>query len=201
MHSRQSRALNTGDAESVQRPLPNPHKLVLRIGLLDQETGPTFCLVKNISLEGVQVKPYGNLTRGAKVALRVGDEDPVPGIVAWVQDRLAGIVFEEVLAPQALLRVAQQLAVVRRRSGPRINTDLDASLRTGGRVYRVTLCDLSMQGARIRALRHVDFGGPTTLEVLGLPILKCYLRWEDEMEFGVSFEAALPMQIIANLLG
>lgn len=176
------------------------HKLVLRVGLLEMESGSTFCLVKNISSTGVQVKPYGPLKTGVSAALRVGDERAVDGVVVWNRDGLAGIEFTQTLNPQALLRIGQKMLSQRRRNSPRVATDLKASLRTGGRRHSVTVCDLSMIGARVRAKGSITFGDNTLLEVTGLPTLKAFIRWSEDMEHGISFETPLPIQILADLI-
>lgn len=176
------------------------HQLVLRVGLLEQDGRSIFCLVKNISSAGVQVRPYGRLTISNGASLRVGDEDPITGTVAWCRDGLAGVEFDEPLDPQALLRIGQKMAGHKRRHAPRVATDLTACLRTGGRRYSVTLCDVSMVGARLRGAQPIAFGETTMIEVAGLPSLKVYLRWSEGAEHGVSFDTPLPMQIIADIL-
>jgi len=191
--------LNRSSEDPDRRSSPR-HTLVLRVGLLEQEGRPASCLVKNISPAGVQVKPYGRLDHGKNVTLRVGDEVAISGTVVWARDGLAGIEFEETLGREALLRVAQKMAAHRRRGAPRMNTDIQATIRTGGRAYSGTLCDLSMQGAKLRATQSVRFGESTVIDVAGLPSLRAFVRWTDGSEFGVSFETALPMQIIAELV-
>ncbi len=191
----------TSRQQAGNRRLSDRHKLVLRIGLLEQETQSTFCLVKNISSAGIQVKPYGTLKPGRGVALRVGDEDAISGVVVWVREGLAGIKFEKLLDQAALLRVAQKMAAYRRRSAPRLSTDLTACVRTGGRAYRAKLSDLSLQGARLSTGQPLCFGESTIIDLPGLPSLKSYVRWKDGSEFGVSFDVPLPMQIIADLVG
>lgn len=176
------------------------HKLVLRVGLLEMESGSTFCLVKNISSTGVQVKPYGPLKTGVSAALRVGDERAIEGIVVWNRDGLAGIEFTQTLNPQALLRIGQKILSDKRRTSPRVATDLGATLRTGGRRHSVTVCDLSMVGARIRASEPILFGENTLIELAGIPSLKAFVRWSEDTEHGVSFQIALPIQILADLI-
>ena len=175
-------------------------KLVLRVGLIDQDSRTSFCLVTNISSAGVQVKAFGKLEQGEQASLRVGDEDPIAGMVVWVRDRSAGVEFHQGLAPDVLLRVTQKLTGQKRRCAPRAPTDLRVLLRTGGRVHRATLCDVSMHGARVRTTEQVNFGSSTIIEVPGLPSMKAYVRWSDGGEHGLLFEAALPIQIMTELI-
>lgn len=175
-------------------------KLILRVGLLEQDGRSIFCLVKNISSLGVQVKPYGDLTDGTAVSLRIGDENPISGTLIWKREGLAGVMFAHALNPATLLRIGQKMLMHRRRTAPRMVTDLKGSLRTGGRKRTVIICDLSMGGARVRAQEPVEFGDTAILDVPGLPSLTACVRWSDGAEFGVSFHPPLPMQIVAELL-
>lgn len=174
-------------------------RLVLRVGLLEYGGRASFCLVKNISSTGVQVKPYGKLAEGTPITMRVGDVDSVGGVVVWTRAGLAGIAFNTALDPESLLLVRQKLAQ-RRRSAPRVSTDVVALLRTGGSTYRARICDLSVHGARIRTLEPVTFGSNIIVEMPKIPSVKGHLRWAEGCEYGISFEAALPMQIIAEIV-
>jgi len=176
------------------------HKLILRVGLLELGGRSIFCLVKNISPTGVQVKPFGRICPDTRVSLRVGDEEPIAGKVVWTREGLAGVQFGQQLNPQALLRIGQKMNGHKRRTAPRVATALTACLRTGGMRHSVTVCDLSMAGARLRAARPIAFGEKTIIEVAGLPSLRAFVRWSDGAEHGVSFETALPIQIMADLI-
>lgn len=188
-------ATEQGDRRSANR-----HQLVLRVGLLEQDGRSIFCLVRNISSTGVQIRHYGRVVEGASASLRVGDEDAIPGTLVWSRNELAGLEFEQPLNPQALLRMEQKLRGHRRRTAPRVNTALGGSLRTGGMRHFVTLCDLSIMGARVRTKKRIVFGERIVIEVPGLPSLQAHVRWSDGAEHGLAFQTPIPMQIIADLL-
>ena len=77
-----STAATRSDRRSQKR-----QTMVLRVGLLEAGSRTAFCLVKNISPEGVQVKLYGSLLPDCDVSLKVGDENGT-GIV--VNEGLGG---------------------------------------------------------------------------------------------------------------
>ncbi len=184
----------------TDRRLQERHTLVLRVGLLEIEGNASFCLLKNISSKGVQVKLYSPLHEGTAVSLRVGDEDAMQGRAAWVRDGNAGITFEKGLDPGTLLRVRQMISPDRRRSSPRINARARATLRTGGRTYAAELCDLSTTGAKIRTRRPIETEGAAILVLRNLPGLRTYVRWTDGHHCGLVFESPIPIQIIAGWL-
>jgi len=174
--------------------------IVLRVGLLEAGGRSAFCLVKNISSEGVQVKLYGSLVPDCDVSLKVGDESPIPGKLVWVRDGLGGIRFEKALHPKTLLRVTQKLASANRRSSPRANAAARALLRTRGHTFSAELCDISTSGAKIRTKRPIAPGPSAFLTLPGMPTIKAHVRWVQEDEMGLSFEAPIPIQIIAGWL-
>ena len=176
-------------------------KMVLRVGLLQAGGRTSFCLVKNISASGVQVKLYAHIVPGCEVSLTVGDESPLAGQLKWVRAPLAGIEFNDALAPTSLLRVTQKLSPSRRRSSPRANTKASVILTSNGRSVSAELCDISTSGARVRTRRPLVADSSVLLGVSGMPPLRAYVRWSDEEEIGLSFAAPIPIEIIAGWLG
>jgi len=188
-------------ADATDRRLQERHTLVLRVGLLENEGNASFCLLKNISSKGVQVKLYASVREGTNVCLRVGDDDALEGRVAWVRDGNAGITFAKCLDPDTLLRVRQIVSPDRRRASPRVRTSARATLRTGGRTYAADLCDISTSGAKIRTRRPIESEGMAILVLRNMPGLRAYVRWTDGLDAGLVFESAIPIQIIAGWLG
>lgn len=175
--------------------------MVLRVGLLEHDGRTTFCLVKNISSHGVQVKLFGSLRRGVRLHLKVGDEAALSGRAIWLRDQLAGIAFDKALDPSVLLRVTKKLeAAARRRSSPRVDAVARIVMRTGGRTCSAELRDISASGARVRTARPIVVGPSITLDLPGLPPLKAYSRWACENELGLVFDSPIPIQIIAEWL-
>lgn len=174
------------------------YTLILRAGVIEQQHRSSFCLVKNISNAGVQVKLYAPLEVETDVTLRVADEPPLGGRVAWMQDRTAGIHFHEELDPTALLRVQQKLRPNRKRSMPRMNVVASAILRTRGRTLRAIVRDISSLGARIETDTILSAGDRAIVEFADLPSIEAFVRWSDGREAGLVFQTPIPMQIIAH---
>jgi hypothetical protein len=174
--------------------------MVLRVGILNHDSRASFCLVKNISALGVQVKLFGRLIVGSDVELRIGDEDPLPGRGVWVRDQSAGIAFANALEPKILLRVTQRLTAARRRSTPRVNAVSRAILRTAGQTYSADLLDISTSGARVRTRKPIQPGSSIMMCLPDMPSLRAFARWVDGSELGLAFEAPIPIQIMANWL-
>ena len=198
-----------GNPVSVSEGMPAPGHdrrtcdrvtMVLRVGLLEFEGKSAFCLLRNISSQGVQLKLYAPLALGTKVNLRVGDENIVEGHVAWACDGLAGIDFIRPLDPAALLRVRQAAVSHRRRASPRAQASGFAVLRTGGQEYPAKLCDISASGAKILTARSIKPGGSAILLLPKMPALRAYVRWTCGQDTGLLFETPIPIQIITDWL-
>ncbi len=175
-------------------------KMILRVGLLEYEGKSSYCVLRNISPNGVQVKPYVPVSAGLEIRLRVGDEDLVDGRVRWVKDGLAGIAFNATLDPATLLRVRQSAPSERRRACPRAPASGFAILRTGGKQYSAMLRDISASGARIVTAKPVEAGRTAVLLLPDLPALRGFVRWNRGQDTGLIFEPAIPIQLVTDWL-
>lgn len=174
--------------------------MVLRMGLLESEGKASFCLLRNISANGVQVKLYTPAREGGAVSLRVGDEDRAEGRFAWVRNGHAGIEFKDALDHNMLLRIKQMAASELRRASPRATATEFAIPRTGGHEYPATLCDISTSGAKIRTGRAIEPVRTAMLLLPRLPALRAFVRWTTGQAAGVTFEAPMPIEVITNWL-
>lgn len=175
-------------------------RIIFRVGLLIEGASVGFCLVKNISSTGAQVKLYGDVDLGSNVTLQIADDEPVRGRIAWIRDDLAGITFEQAVAPEALLRAAQKLAPTKRRSTPRVKTSARVVLRTDGKIYAASLCDISTSGAKIRTFRPAKLGTCASITIPDFPPMKTYVRWSDETHVGLTFDRHLPLEVLSEWL-
>lgn len=192
---------STGELEAwrlEERRKEARYTLILRAGVLEQKGKTSFCLVKNISTTGVQLKVYARPELDADASLRVADEQPVTGRVAWINGDVAGISLHEELDAATLLRVQQKLRPNKRRAFPRISIEASALLRFHGRVIRADVHDISSLGARLRSSSSLAVGDRTIVELADLPSIQAYVRWVDGEEAGISFDTPIPMQIIAT---
>ena len=171
---------------------------VLRVGILEQQGKSSLCLVKNMSSSGIQFKFYSRPIPEVHASIRIADEPPVEGRIVWIEAEVAGMRFDGELDTATLLRVQQKLRPSRRRSTPRVSVDASATLRTGGRICRATVCDISSLGARIRTRSALTEGDRAIISFADLPSLKAFVRWSDGEESGLVFETPIPMQIIAH---
>lgn len=197
---RTSSSKKTEGWRSTERRKEQRFTLILRAGILEQGGKSSLCIVRNVSSAGVQVKLYSTPVLDAKATIRVADELPVSGRIAWINDDVAGITFDEELDAPTLLRVQQRIRPKRRRALPRMLVDSTATVQCGGRTCRAKVRDISSLGTRVATLRPLAVGNTAMVTFPELPAIKAYVRWCDEDEAGLVFETPIPMQIIARWL-
>lgn len=146
------------------------------------------------------MKLYTAVSEGTDVSLRVGDEDILPGRVVWVRHGLAGIMFDDSLDPNTLLRVRQMLAPQRRRASPRAQASGSAVLKTGGQTYSAKVCDISTSGAKVLTARPIEAGCSAVLLLPKLPALQAFVRWTHGQDAGLIFSTPIPIQVITDWL-
>lgn len=173
-------------------------KMILRVGVLIQNGKTSFCLVRNVSSAGVQVKLYCRTCRLGDVVIRVADEDRIDAKIVWIKHQRAGIEFDTSIDPSTLLRLQQKLNPVKRRSMPRIEATSYAAVRVDGCNVQAVLGDISSMGARITTSRPLEVDTRVCVRFPELPELRAHVRWIDGAECGLAFETPIPMQVIGD---
>lgn len=173
---------------------------VLRIGVITGGARTTFCVLRNVSETGVQVKLYDPLSAGHPVVLRVGDGAPVSGKIVWVNKRHAGIKLDNPLDSAGLMRMREHLDLKRRRAIPRIRTVARAIVRSGGRTFGGQLHNISSVGAKLTAGRALADGESLRLCLPSLPELRAYVCWSEGETFGIRFQSPIPVEVLTEWL-
>lgn len=172
--------------------------MILRVGVLSQDERASFCLVKNVSLAGLQVKLYGSNFRTGEVVIRVADEDPIGATIIWIRKGNAGLELDDNVEPAVLLRLQQKLRPVRRRVMPRIRASSYAAVRADGRNVQAVLRDITSMGARITTSRPLEVDARVSIRFPDLPEIGARVRWTDGSDCGLVFEAPVPIAVIAE---
>lgn len=170
---------------------------VLRVGLLSDGDRASYCLLRNISAAGAQIRTFVTVTQGDSVQFRVGDSEREKCRVAWARNHLAGLEFQDPVDPKSLLRTSEHFSLARR-SSPRISAAAWATLRTGGRTFGAELCDISPTGVKIRTRKPLSPSSPALLTIPDLPVMRGFVCWNEGQVSGVMFEQPLPIPVIAK---
>lgn len=172
-----------------------------RVGLLTDGSTTSYCPVQALSLTGAEVKLFGSAEVGARIALRLGEESPFAGWVAWIRDGVAGLKFAAAIDCATLLRAQRVLPPTSDCLSPRSGLAPRIFLRSVGRTHAAVLRDISVMGAKVQTLRPISPEPSIVLILLGLPPILAFVRWSDHLDLGLEFDRPLPIQLIAARLG
>jgi hypothetical protein len=175
---------------------------LLRIGKLVTAGEQRLCMIRNISSAGAMLRLYQPIAVGARVEVEVTPDCPVPALVLWVQDELAGIAFDKPIDVVAALRGTRSEGPYRRAARtPRVQLRRPAMLCTEAVEQPVILCDVSLNGAKLETEEKLPLDSEVALFADGLPPLPGRLRWWRDGRAGIEFDIPLQIDLLADWLG
>ena len=173
------------------------HTSLLRIGKLVTAEDQRLCMIRNISSAGAMLKLYQPIDIGAEVEVEVTPDCPVAATVIWTQDDLAGIAFAEAIDVVAALKGASRMGPYRRIARtPRLRVRRPATMCTDDLECAVTLCDLSLNGAKFETEAQLTSDLEVALFVDGLAPLTGRVRWCRENHAGMEFDIPVQMDVL-----
>ncbi len=197
-------------AVSLSETLPSPperrteerHTSLLRVGKLVTAGEQRLCMIRNISNAGAMLRLYQPIEAGVAVEVEITPDCPVPATVLWVQDDLAGIAFAEPIDVVAALKGGSRMGPYRRVARtPRLRVRRPATMHTDDLECDVTLCDLSLNGAKFETEAALASEMEVALFVDGLPPLTGRVRWCHDHHAGMEFDIPVQMDVLAEWMG
>lgn len=164
---------------------------LLRVGTLVVAGQRELCLIRNISSRGLMLHVYSPLSEGESVEVEMKTGQQIAGRVKWVRDANAGIEFARAIDVMAIL-ASQLVGGDPKPRMPRVEVRCPATLRIGGRTYRVTTRDISQGGAKLAFDTVLPPDAEVVLSMEGFHALHGVLRWCDGEVAGVTFNAVVP---------
>lgn len=174
------------------------HISLLRVGSLMIGERRELCLIRNISVGGMLIRPYSRIEPGTRVAIELKHGEPVHGTALWSQDHLVGISFDGPVDVVALITVAADAPQPRM---PRLEVGCRAWVRHESVVHRARAVNISQGGLRVEAPNEIPSGAQVTVTLPGLPPLPGVVRWNDAGVFGITFNRVLPLPQLVGWLG
>lgn len=176
-----------------------PRKLTLmRVGLIHAPEGMEFCMVKNISADGLMARVYRSYRPGEEARVELTSGHVLVGDVVWARGVDIGVQFRASIDVANVLSSRWGPDSQRRPRLPRLELSCPAIARYGPRSCPVQLRNISQRGAKIIARGPVPALAGI---VLGLPDLPCIhgtVRWSRGDEAGLYFNESLPFAVLAR---
>ena len=173
------------------------HLTLFRVGAMTVNGRRELCLIKNISEGGMMIRPYCDLAEGTPLIIELKSGYSVPCTVSWRRNGSVGVEFESPVDVVEILSTAQEGPRPRM---PRIEVDCFATVRDGGRVYRMRVHDVSQGGVKLESAVIVEAGADLVVSLPGLDPQAAAVRWNEGGFLGVTFNRLLPLTELVNWL-
>lgn len=173
------------------------HVTLYRVGSMIIDGRRELCLIKNISAGGMMVRMYCPVETGRTVTIELKCGQQVRGQICWARDNVAGVTFAK---PIDVIDLLSNAANGPRPRMPRVAVENVATLRQGASMFRVTSCDISQGGAKLRCEDSLEIDGDAVLSLPGLEPRQGVIRWQDGGFAGLHFNGLLPLTDLVKWL-
>lgn len=162
----------------------------LLLGRIVGPQGDTVCRIRNLSQGGAKIEIHAQFAVGDLVEIELRGTTLVPGRIAWVAGKTAGIAFAEPVSQDTLLGHASDPKWKQR--SPRLEADCPAILRVSGHVHTVRLHDIGQRGACVAGAGNLARDTAVRLEAPGLGLIPAVVRWSKPDAVGLFFPEPIP---------
>lgn len=173
---------------------------LLRVGTLVVDGRRELCLVRNISAMGLMLHVYSTLRVGQAIEVEMKTGQLIKGAVRWVEESNVGLEFESPIDVMAILASQLVSRSDHKPRMPRVEVRCPATLRVGGKTYRVVTRDVSQGGAKIMLDAVIVPDCDVVLSMEGFHSLHGTMRWCDGEHAGVTFNAVIPWPLLVRWL-
>lgn len=176
-----------------------PRKLTLmRVGLIHASEDKEFCLVRNISADGLMARVYRSFRPGEEVRVELANGHILLGEIVWARGVDIGVQFRLSVDVANVLSSRWGPDSEKRPRLPRLDLSCPAVARYGGRSVPVQLRNISQRGAKIVGRGPIPDFSEIVLSLPDLGCIHCTARWSNGDEAGVFFNESLPFAVLAR---
>ena len=196
-----------GVAFTMERTVPQgsqerrrgPRQLTLmRVGLMHTRESKEFCLVRNLSADGLMARAYGSFEPREEVRVELPTGHVLIGDVVWARSPDIGVQFRVPIDVANVLSTRWGPEMERRPRLPRLDLVCPAIARYGPRSFAVRVDNISQRGAKIVAREPVPNSAAIVLGLPDLPLIHGTVRWSRGDEAGLFFNDCLPFAVLAR---
>jgi len=156
---------------------------VYRPAIIETAKYSGFCMVKDLSPEGVMTETCANLSEGDPVRLGFTEHEMIAGKVVWSAGGRLGIKFDHPIDVSTILVGS---AVEEPSRAPRLPIDCTVDIGDNVTTIQNHVLNVSTKGFRIRSSAF-KVGQKLSVEITGMPSKKAVVRWTGEEEAGLEF--------------
>ena len=187
-----------GDRLSVERRADERTTTVFRPVLIETEEFAGFCLVRNLSPNGMMGKVYTQFAENTPVTVQFNSDLVVAGAIMWSANGQVGIEFGEYIdVPIVLADLAKRVIKGKLNRAPRLQIQCDGELLIEKRTLPIDVQDISQRGIKARA-PYVRPGDEVTVCLEGLKPRHAVVRWTQAGTTGINFTHPLGFEELAQ---
>ena len=186
---------DTPPAPTVERRETERHMTLFRVGSIAIGDRRELCLIKNVSGGGMRIRAYCSVDVGARVEIELKCGVPIAGQVNWVDGTDAGITFDEAIDVFDILNTSMKGSKPRM---PRVEVDCTVGLREGAQQWRVSACDVSQGGLKVRSGAVLAPGSEIVATLPDLAPIPGTVCWCDGGYIGLTFNSPIPLETLVR---
>ena len=184
--------VSTGDQRSEERTAT-----VFRPVIIETDEFAGFCLVRNLSPNGMRGRVYTSFAEGLVISVRFSPEILVQGTLIWCKDEHVGVHFDEPIdVAHVLSDLAKKLVDGKINRAPRLQIECSAELCIGDRTLAIQVQDISQRGIKAAA-SFIRPGDEVQVRLKGLE-RKAIVRWTQGGAAGLNFIRPLSFEELAH---
>lgn len=157
-----------------------------------------FCLVRNLSSNGLKGRIYAAFAPGERTHVYFDGCEPIAGAVIWSHNGEIGVKFDQAVEVSTILAdVARPIRQGFPGRAPRLSIECAGELEIKGRTLAVDVQDISQRGLKVRS----SFVRPDDEVVVRLPELephKALVRWATPGSAGLAFIRPIGFEELAT---
>lgn len=185
--------------QGAERRVQTRHRTVMRAARLSSNVHQVEALglVRNISEGGMMIDAYRGFDVGECITISLLDGDRVEGNVIWKDGSTIGVQFSSEMAIDHLLAKPILLTDGKRARPPRITLQRKATIRIGGYMADIEICDISLRGAKVRFNKTLAIDSHVQISMDELRPISGSVKWQVYQVIGLEFHRQLTMEEVS----
>lgn len=171
---------------------------VMRVGLIHGPDGKQFCLIRNLSSDGLMARVYRRFQPGEALGVELKGGHFLGGEVVWSRGYEIGVQLRARIDLADALSAGWAAEDGKRPRLPRLNLNCPATVREGAQLSPVRVRDISPRGARVELRSSLASGTQIVLTLPDLAPIHGVVRWARDGEAGLLFNESLPLEMLAR---
>lgn len=169
-------------------------RTLLQSARLIGEKNQSLCIVRDVSESGMKVRLYGTVDIGERLCVEFKGGRTVFATVKWIEERFAGLEFENTIDLQQIFDTAQPDYSYR---APRLELDATANVTFGRVQTPMAILDISISGIKLLGGDALIRGETVTIDIEGLTKCSAVVKWKASDLVGVEFDHPMPVERLA----